>query len=132
MIAASVPNVPVWSLAIAALAVYLTVRYHNTEGQNITAAGLAGGSKFGAIRRGQSALSVAQTAANAAIAMQAQVELQDTKIAALEATIVLLRKDNERLERLVTQTTWGESLARQITDNHAETLRAIAAIGAPK
>lgn len=129
-------DVPWWSLpsvVAAAVAVYA----YRTSGKGVSDAGLAGKRGIGAVRRGQSARSVAEMAANAALAMQTQVELQETKIVALEGTIerqndtiALLRKDNERLERLVTQTTWGETLTSAIAANHKETLAAIAAIGA--
>lgn len=139
MLLAAVPSIPWWSLP-AVLAAVVTIWIWWNQGQSVTDAGLAGSkSKIGSVRRGQSARSVAEMAANAALAMQTQVELQGTEITALRATIdgqnetiALLRKDNERLERLVTQTTWGEGLTKQIADNHRETLAAIATIGAAK
>lgn len=132
-------SVPWWSVPAAIAAVVALWMFRN-GGKSVTEAGLAGSkSRVGSIRRGQSARSVAEMAANAALAMQTQVELQETKIVALEKTIAqlndtiaLLRKDNERLERLVTQTTWGESLTAQVAANHKETLAAIAAIGAAR
>lgn len=130
-------SVPWWSVPAVAAAVASLWLFRN-NGKSVTEAGLAGPkSRLGSIRRGQSARSVAEMAANAALAMQTQVELQASRITSLEqtidqqnSTIVLLQKDNERLERLVTQTTWGESLTTKIIENHKETLMAIAAIRA--
>lgn len=134
---AAIPSVPWWSLP-ALVATFTGIWIFRNDGKSITAAGLAGPkARVGSVRRGQSARSVAEMAANAALAMQTQVELQASKIAVLEqtidqqnGTIALLQKDNERLERLVTQTTWGESLTTKIGENHQETLTAIAAVRA--
>lgn len=133
---AATGSVPWWSLPTLAAALLVLFAYRR-EGKSVTDAGLAGSrAPLGAIRRGQSARSVAEMAANAAIAMQTQVELQQTEIDGLKKTInglndtiALLRKDNDRLERLVTQTSWGEALTKKIDANHAETLAALAEIG---
>lgn len=133
----SAMTVPWWSVPTTISAVVAIWLVYN-NGKGVADAGLAGPKKrIGSVRRGQSARSVAEMAANAALAMQTQVELQAGKIATLEqtidqqnGTIALLQKDNIRLERLVTQTTWGESLTTKIAENHKETLTAIAAIRA--
>lgn len=136
---ASTASVPWWSLP-AVLAAVLTIVAYRHEGKSVTDAGLAGSkSPLGAIRRGQSARSVAEMAANAAIAMQTQVELQQTEIDSMKLTIAnqndtiaALRRENEDLRELITKTTWGKDIAEQIATNHKQTLEAIASIGAGK
>lgn len=93
--------------------------------------------------RGNSAKSVAEMAANAAIALQTRVEqLESEKVAAkaerdaektewraemnaMKVTIEHLQADNDRLQRLVTLADWGKDLIQKLDDDHKELLSAI-------
>lgn len=103
-----------------------------TTGRAVSGAGLAGSSK--SAWRGQSARSVAATAADSAVALSLQVEQLERKDEKNTETIRLLQEDVHRLERLVTQAKWGEQLlelvgdmATKVDTYHEQVLTAIAA-----